>query len=158
MASVNKVILIGNLTRDPELRYSPKGTAVTELGLALNRRFRSGDSDWQEETTFVDVTVWGNQAETAHKYLSKGRQIYVEGRLRLDTWEDKTSGQKRSKLRVVAETIQFLGSRPEGAEGRSSSYGRGPGAAAAPASEGGERRVEDSDDYPPASEEDDIPF
>jgi single-strand DNA-binding protein len=158
MASVNKVILIGNLTRDPDLRYSPKGTPVTELGLALNRRYRSGDNDWQEETTFVDVTLWGNQAETAQKYLTKGRQVYVEGRLRLDSWEDKTSGQKRSKLRVVGETIQFLGGRPEGAEGRSSSYGRGPAPAAAPGDEAAGRRVEDSEDFPQEAEEDDIPF
>lgn len=108
MASVNKVILIGNLTRDPELRYTPNNTAVTELGLAINRRYRV-DNETREDVTFVDVTVWGKTAENCAQYLTKGRPVYVEGRLQLDSWEDKESGQKRNKLKVIAETVQFLG-------------------------------------------------
>jgi primosomal replication protein N len=111
MASVNKVIIIGNCTRDPELRYTPKGTAVTDLGLAMNRSFASDGGERREETTFVDVTLWGRTAEIAKEYLSKGRQVYIEGRLQMDSWEDKTSGQKRSKLKIVGEQMTLLGSR-----------------------------------------------
>lgn len=106
-ANLNKVILMGNLTRDPEIRYTPKGTAVGELGLALNRRVKQGD-EWTDEVTFVDVTVWGSTAENAQKYLTKGRGILVEGRLALDTWEDKQTGQKRSRLKVVGESVSYL--------------------------------------------------
>ena len=108
MANVNKVILMGNLTRDPELRYTPKGTAVADVGLAINRVFGTDGGERREETTFVDVTLWGRQAELAQQYLCKGRGVYIEGRLQMDTWEDKASGQKRSKLKVVAENLQFL--------------------------------------------------
>jgi len=109
MANVNKVTLIGRITRDIEVKYTPKGTAVSELGLAVNRT-RSDDSGQKiEETTFVDVTMWGRQAELCGQYLSKGREVYIEGRLQLDTWQDKTSGQNRSKLRVVGENMQFIG-------------------------------------------------
>lgn len=118
MANLNKVMLMGNLTRDPELRYTPKGTAVGDLGLAVNRRVSDGSGNWTDETTFVDITVWGTNAENAQKYLSKGRGVFVEGRLQLDSWEDKQSGQKRSKLKIVAETIQFL---PDGKGGSRSS-------------------------------------
>lgn len=107
MANLNKVLLIGNLTRDPEVRYTPKGTAVGEMGLAVNRRVKVGE-EWEDETTFVDVTLWGNNAENAQKYLVKGRSVFIEGRLQLDSWEDKQSGQKRTKLKVVAEVLQFL--------------------------------------------------
>ncbi len=117
MASVNKVMLIGNLTRDPELRRTAKGTAVTEVGLAMNRFFTAESGEKREETTFVDVTLWGRQAELAHQYLRKGRPIYIEGRLQLDTWDDKQTGQKRSRLRVVGEVMQFLGSREDGGGG-----------------------------------------
>jgi single-strand DNA-binding protein len=110
MASVNKVMLIGNLTRDPEVRYTPKGSAVADIGLAINRYFTLENGEKREETTFVDVVLWGRQAELAQQYLSKGRPVFIEGRLQLDSWEDKTSGQKRSKLRVVGENMQFLGS------------------------------------------------
>lgn len=109
MANVNKVTLIGRITRDIELRYTPKGTAVSELAMAVNR-VRTDDSGQKiEETTFVDVTLWGRQAELANQYLAKGREVYIEGRLQLDTWQDKQSGQNRSRLRVVGETMQFLG-------------------------------------------------
>ena len=103
MANFNKVMLMGNLTRDPEVRYTPKGTAVAEIGLAVNRIYSGENNEKREETTFVDVTLWGRTAEVAGEYLKKGRPVFIEGRLQLDLWEDKQSGQKRSKLRVVAE-------------------------------------------------------
>lgn len=106
MANVNKVILVGNLTRDPEIRYTPKGTAVCDIGLAINR-YAGPDSP--QETNFIDVTLWGRQAEVAGQYLKKGRQAYIEGRLQLDSWDDKQSGQKRTKLKVVGENLQLLG-------------------------------------------------
>jgi single-strand DNA-binding protein len=108
MANLNKVMLLGNLTRDPDLRHTPKGTAVAELGLAVNRRTSDGNGGWTDETTFVDITAWGSTAENAAKYLTKGRAVFIEGRLQLDTWDDKETGQKRSKLKVVAENLQFL--------------------------------------------------
>lgn len=123
MASLNKVMLIGNCTRDPEVRYTPKGTAVAELGLAVNRFFTSETGEKREETTFVDVTLWGRQAEVAGEYLKKGRPVFIEGRLQLDTWEDKQSGQKRNKLKVVGEGLQLLGSPREGGGGSSSHGG-----------------------------------
>jgi single-strand DNA-binding protein len=110
MASLNKVMIIGNLTRDPELRHTPKGTAVTEIGLAINRIWKDDEGRKQEETTFVDVTLWGRQAEVAAEYLAKGRPVYVEARLETQTWDDKETGKKRSKLALVGETLQFLGS------------------------------------------------
>ncbi len=117
MANLNKVMLLGNLTRDPEVRYTPKGTAVGDLGLAVNRRVSDGNGNWSDEVTFVDVTVWGTNAENAQKYLTKGRGVFIEGRLQMDTWEDKASGQKRSKLKVVAEVLQFLPDGKGGGQG-----------------------------------------
>ena len=114
MANLNRVLLIGNLTRDPEVRYTPKGTAVAEIGLAVNRIYSGEDGEKKEETTFVDVTLWARQAEVAGQYLKKGRPVFIEGRLQLDTWDDKQTGQKRSRLRVVSENLQLLGSRQEG--------------------------------------------
>lgn len=111
MASYNRVVLLGNLTRDPELRYIPSGTAVSEIGLAVNDRVKKNDQ-WVDETTFVDVTLWGRTAEVANEYLSKGSSILIEGRLKLDTWEK--DGQKRSKLRVVADKMQMVGARGGG--------------------------------------------
>ncbi len=120
MASYNRVILVGNLTRDPEVRYIPSGTAVAEIGLAVNRQWYDKQSNSKkEETTFVDVTLWGREAEVAGEYLSKGRPVLIEGRLQLDSWEDKQSGQKRSKLKVVCERMQMLGSRGGGGGGYS---------------------------------------
>src|SRR6476620_11329279 len=115
MASFNKVILLGNLTRDPEVRYTPKGTAVTDLGLAVNRTYTADNGEKREEVTFVDVTLWGRTAEVAGEYLKQGRPVFIEGRLQMDTWDDKQTGQKRTKLRVVGETMQLLGGRPSGA-------------------------------------------
>lgn len=107
MASLNKVFLMGNLTRDPELRYTPSGMAVCKLGLAVGRRYRDKNSnEMKEETCFVDITVWGKTGENCSQYLAKGRPVLIEGRLRYSTWE--TEGQKRSKLEVVAENVQFM--------------------------------------------------
>ncbi|MEI6176085.1 MAG: single-stranded DNA-binding protein [Verrucomicrobiota bacterium] len=125
MANLNKVMLIGNLTRDPELRYTPKGTAVADITLAINRIWNNEQNQKQEETIFVDVTLWGRQAELAQQYLTKGRGVYIEGRLQMDTWDDKETGKKRSKLKVIGETLQFL---PDGR----SSAGGAPHAASAP--------------------------
>lgn len=123
-ASFNRVILVGNLTRDPEVRYTPGGTAVTEIGLAVNRYwFDKGTNERKEETTFIDVTLWGRQAEVAGEYLSKGRPVLIEGRLQTDSWDDKETGKRRTKLKVVGETLQLLGSR-EGGGGRGNAGGR----------------------------------
>jgi len=151
MANLNRVLLIGNLTRDPDLRYTPKGTAVTEIGLAVNRVYTGEDGERKEETTFVDVTLWARLAEIAGQYLKKGRPVFVEGRLQLDTWDDKQTGQKRSKLRVVAENIQLLGSRQEG-ELPTSPPPRRPGTTPPPPART-EPRDPDLD-----AEPDDIPF
>ena len=121
MASFNRVILMGNLTRDIELKYTPSGTAVTDIGLAVNDRRKSASGEWVDETTFVDVTLWGRTAEVASEYLSKGSPVLIEGRLKLDTWE--TDGQKRSKLRVSGERMQMVGGRGGGGGGGGSSRG-----------------------------------
>ncbi|HAA50522.1 MAG TPA: single-stranded DNA-binding protein [Planctomycetaceae bacterium] len=118
MASYNKVILVGNLTRDPELRHIPSGTAVTDLGLAVNRTWTDRNTNQRnEETTFVDVTCWGRTAEIACEYLRKGRPVLVEGRLQMDEWNDRETGAKRTKLKVVCDNMQMLGSRNEGNSG-----------------------------------------
>ena len=109
MASYNRVVLVGNLTRDPELRYIPSGTAVTDVGLAVNDRRKNAQGEWVEEATFIDITLWGRTAEVASEYLSKGSPVLIEGRLKLDQWETP-EGQKRSKLKVVGERMQMLGS------------------------------------------------
>lgn len=114
MASFNRVILVGNLTRDPELRYIPSGTAVTSIGLAVNDRVKKNDQ-WVDEATFVDVTLWGRTAEIANEYLSKGSSVLIEGRLKYDAWEK--DGQKFSKLKVIGERMQMLGGRGGGAGG-----------------------------------------
>src|SRR5579864_8517728 len=113
MASFNKVILAGNLTRDPELRYTPKGTAIARIGMAINRTWKTETGETKEEVTFVDVDAFGRQAEVIAQYMKKGRPLLVEGRLRLDQWEDKNTHQKQSKLKVVLEGFSFLGTRGE---------------------------------------------
>ena len=125
-ASFNRVILMGNLTRDPEVRYTPKGSAVADIGLAVNRVYSTDSGEKREETTFVDVTLWGRTAEIAGEYLKKGRPVLIEGRLQLDSWDDKQSGQKRSKLKVIGESMQLMGSRP-GSGGGDADEGAGGG-------------------------------
>jgi len=150
MASFNKVILMGNLTRDPELRYTPKGTAIAKIGIAVNRVWTTDTGEKKEEVTFVDVDVFGRTAENVGQYMRKGRPIMIEGRLKLDQWDDKQTGQKKSRLGVVAETVQFLGSPTgAGAEGASRPAPSRPAPAAAPAEPV-------AGDEPPAS--DDVPF
>ncbi len=113
MANYNRVILLGNLTRDPQLRYTPSGTAVSDIGLAVKDRHKNASGEWVEEPVFVDVTLWARTAEVASEYLSKGSPVLIEGRLKFDTWETN-DGQKRSKLRVVCERMQMLGARGGG--------------------------------------------
>jgi single-strand DNA-binding protein len=117
MASLNKVMLIGNVTRDPEVKYTPKGSAVADIGLAINRTYQNQGGEKVEEVTYLDVELWGRLAEIAGEYAKKGRSIFIEGRLRMDSWEDKQSGQKRNRLKVVGEGLQLLGSRPSGPSG-----------------------------------------
>jgi single-strand DNA-binding protein len=148
MASFNKVILAGNLTRDPELRYTPKGTAVARITLAVNRTFTSGEGgEKKEEVSFVDVDVWGRQAEVISQYMKKGRPLLVEGRLKQDTWEDKNTKQKQSKLKVVLESFSFLDSGNRGGN-EGGAPPRTPSAAVPPAGP--------PDAEPPP--DDDVPF
>lgn len=169
MPNLNKVMLMGNLTRDPEIKYTPKGTAIAQIGLAVNRVFTLPESgEKREEVTFIDVEAYGKQAETIGEYCKKGRPLYVEGRLRLDTWDDKASGQKRSKLKVVLESFQFLGSReggpgggPGGGGGGASEYADSH--AAAPSAPPPARRSPTQAPRPPVDPDldvppDDIPF
>ena len=123
MANLNKVMIIGNLTADPDVRTTPRGNTVAELRLAVNR-VSSGPNEGErrEETTFLDVTCWGRTAEIAGQYLAKGRPVFIEGRLQQDTWEDKQTGQKRSKIRIVAENMQLLGSRDGGGQSQGGGY------------------------------------
>ncbi|HCO21778.1 MAG: single-stranded DNA-binding protein [Gimesia sp.] len=163
MASFNKVILVGNLTRDPQVRYTPGGSAVAEIGLAVNRSwFDKNSNSRKEETTFVDVTLWGRTAEVASEYLTKGRSVLIEGRLQLDQWDDKESGQKRSKLKVVGENMTMLGGKGESGGGGGAPSGGGGGYASrgsAP-SQGGGSSPADSfyDDTPGGIPDDDVPF
>jgi single-strand DNA-binding protein len=156
MASYNRVILAGNLTRDPELRYTPKGTAVIKLGLAMNRRWRDESGQSREEATFVDVEAYGKQAETISQYLRKGSPLLIEGRLRYDTWDDKQTNQKRSRLLVVCESFQFLDSN----RNREGGAPDAPRSSAAPAasSAASPPPAEAHHDADPAPTEDDVPF
>lgn len=126
MANLNKVMLIGNLTADPEVRQTPRGNSLTELRLAVNR-VSSGPNEGErrEETTFLDVTCWGRTGEVAAQYLSKGRPVFIEGRLQMDTWEDKQTGQRRSRIRIIAENLQLLAGRDGGQQG--GNYGNNGG-------------------------------
>ena len=145
MPNYNKVILMGNLTRDPEVRYTSGGTAIAKLGMAVNRRWKNQEGQMQEETTFVDVDAFGRQAETMGQYLKKGRPIMIEGRLKYDQWDDKQTGQKRSKLGVVLENFQFLDSRGEGGGG-AGSYSQPESPSGSPSGGGGS--VPEDDDVP----------
>ncbi|MEW6071321.1 MAG: single-stranded DNA-binding protein [Planctomycetota bacterium] len=129
MASYNKVILMGNLTRDPEVRFTQSGTALVKLGLAVNRRFQDGDGNWKDEPIFVDVTMWGKRGEAFARFHTKGKPAFVEGHLRMDNWEDRQSGQKRSKLYVVADNWEFVGPGPGGGAGAAAGAPPGGGAA-----------------------------
>ena len=157
MASFNKVILVGNLTRDPELRYTPKGTAVAKIGLAVNRTWRNEAGETKEEVTFVDVDVFGRTAENVGQYLRKGSPVLVEGRLRLDTWEDKQTNQKRSKLGVVAEIVQFLSSG-RGGEGAAGNAAPDAAPRKAPAAKPAPAAAEPADAEAAPPEDDDVPF
>ena len=157
MANVNKVMLLGNITRDLEVRYTPKGTAVCDLGMAVNR-IRTGDNGERiEEVTYVDVTLWGRQAELAGQYLSKGRSVFIEGRLQLDQWDDKQTGQKRSRLRVVGENMQFIGGQGGNQGGSSAPRQQAPPSeqqqAPPQSNQGGAAAAENFD-----NDDDDIPF
>lgn len=127
MASLNKVMLIGNLTRDPQMKFLPSQMAVTEFGLAMNRKFRTAAGEDREEVTFVDITAFGKQAEVLNQYCTKGKSIFIEGRLKFDSWEDKNGGGKRSKLTVVVDNFQFLGSREGAGQGGGGQGGGGGG-------------------------------
>jgi single-strand DNA-binding protein len=144
MASYNRVLLMGNLTRNPEIRYTPSGTAVADLGLAVNENFKNKAGETVEQTCFVDVVVWGRQAETASEYLHKGSPIFVEGRLQLDQWESQ-QGEKRSKLRVRADRVQFLGSPGKGTEYADAPAATAPQESSVPSAA---PEVADNDDVP----------
>jgi len=151
MANFNKVILAGNLTRDPELRYTPKGVAIARLGLAINRTWKSETGETKEEVTFVDIDAFGRQAEVIAQYMKKGRPFLVEGRLRQDTWEDKNTHQKQSKLKVVLEGFSFIDS------GRGDNAApSGPRASAAPAAAPAAPAAAEAE--PAEPEQDDVPF
>ena len=168
MPNLNKVQLMGNITRDPEVRYTPKGTAVTDIGLAINRNYSTDDGDRREETTFVDITFWGRQAEVIGEYMKKGRPLYVEGRLQLDQWEDKNSGQQRSRLKVIGDNFQFLGGRDEGGQ-RGGGQGQQSSQQVAPQQQPQQSQQsqqsqqqapaqQNYDPIPPSDDDDDIPF
>ncbi|HVM62118.1 MAG TPA: single-stranded DNA-binding protein [Verrucomicrobiae bacterium] len=161
MASYNKVLLMGNLTRDPEVRYTPKGTAIANVGIAVNRRWTTETGEQKEEVTFVDIEVWGRQAETVGQYMSKGKPIFVEGRLKLDSWDDKETGQKKSKLKVVCERFQFIGAAGGGRQEFKDEAPSDEGAAR-PASRGGRPSApparEPSEEATPTGDDDNIPF
>jgi single-strand DNA-binding protein len=158
MPNLNKVMLIGNLTRDPEIKYTPKGTAIAAFGLAVNRNYTTEGGEKREEVTFIDLEAYARLAEIIGEYCKKGRPIFVEGRLKLDQWDDKQSGQKRSKMKVVVETMQLLGSREGGGGGGGGEEGSHGGGGGAP-----QRRTPAQPPRPAAdpdldAEPDDIPF
>lgn len=153
MANFNKVILAGNLTRDPELRYTPKGTAVAKIGLAINRTWKSETGETKEETTFVDVDAFARQAEVIAQYFKKGRPILIEGRLKYDQWDDKQTNQKRSKLGVVLETFQFMDSQRTGEGGAAPAAPR-----PRPSAPVAESAASTTEPDGPAPSDDDVPF
>lgn len=155
MASFNKVILAGNLTRDPELRYTPKGTAIAQFTLAVNRTWKSETGENKEEVSFIDVDAFGRQAEVIGQYMKKGRPFLVEGRLKQDTWEDKNTHQKQSKIKVVLESFSFIDSnRGDGGGGAPAAAPRPRPPTPPPAAEG----PADADVPPGHEGEDDVPF
>lgn len=163
MASLNKVMIMGNLTRDPEVRYTPKGQAVVDIGLAVNRRYKV-ENETREEVTFIDVTFWGRSAEVIGQYMKKGRPLYVEGRLQLDSWEDKATGQKKSRLKVIGDEFQFLGGRDGGAPAGGGEEDEGQARPRGGQGQSGQRgqaapQRQAPPDYPAGlDDEDEIPF
>ena len=153
MPTLNRALLIGNLTRDPEIKYTPRGTAIADIALAINRTRKDDVGEKQEDTTFVDVTLWGRMAEIASEYLRKGQPVLIEGRLQLDCWNDKQTGQRRSRLRVVANNLQILNSKASsnGTTGRAKHT---PASAPAP-NQGKPQREVNYNEY---GEPEDIPF
>lgn len=170
MSSVNKVIILGNLGRDPEIRYTPGGQAVARLSVATTRRYTGRNNEVQEETEWHRVTVWGKQAELCEKFLTKGRQVFIEGRLKTSSYEDKKDGTKKYSTEIVAENVQFLGGRGGGGDddrgggggGGRGGYDRGGGGGGGGYDRGGGRGgpepYDPGDDLPPGPEDDDIPF
>ena len=159
MPNLNKVMLMGNLTRDPEIKYTPKGTAIANFGIAVNRTYTPEGGEKREEVTFIDLEAFGRTAEIIGEYFKKGRPIFIEGRLKLDQWDDKTSGKKMSKLRVVVDTFEFLGSR----EGGGGEGGGGAPSGEPRSSAPQQRRAPSSPPRPPADPDldvqaDDVPF
>ena len=158
MANLNKVMLIGNLTRDPELRVTPKGTAICTFSIAVNRKFKDDSGGEREEVTYVDIEAWGKSGENISKYCTKGRPLFVEGRLRLDQWEDKNTKEKRSRMKVVLENFQFLG----GGRGEGGAPGGGEGGEAprsyAPRSNAGSAAPRPAAPAPQENLDEDVPF
>jgi len=160
MPSYNKVILMGNLTRDPEMRFLPSNTPVAQIGIAVNERWKNKQTDqWEERVNFIDCEAFARTAEVINQYFQKGKPILIEGKLRMDQWEDKQTGQKRSKLKVVIDSFEFVGGRDDGqgggprGGGRGQSYEGGSGGASGGASGGGSQEPA----HTPVDEED-IPF
>lgn len=164
MPSLNKVMLMGNITRDPELRYTPKGMAVTDIGLAVNRKYKV-ENEMREEVTFVDITFWGKQAEVICQWMKKGKPLYVEGRLQLDSWDDKQTGKKMSRIKVVGEDFQFIGGKDAGGGGGGGGGGGDDSGDDGPRSRPPQHQGnapagrQESNAFPPGlDEEDEIPF
>ena len=162
MPNLNKVMLMGNITRDPELRYTPKGMAVTDIGLAVNRKYKV-ENEMREEVTFVDITFWGKQAEVICQWMKKGKPLYVEGRLQLDSWDDKQTGKKMSRIKVVGEDFQFIGGKDAGGGGGGDGGSRADDDEAPrsrpPQRQGNAPARQESNAFPPGlDEEDEIPF
>ena len=159
MPNLNKVMLMGNLTRDPEIKYTPKGTAIANFGIAVNRTYTPEGGEKREEVTFIDLEAFGRTAEIIGEYFKKGRPIFIEGRLKLDQWDDKTTGKKMSKLRVVVDSFEFLGSREGGGGGEGGGAPSGEARSSAPP----QRRPPAATPRPPADPDldvqaDDVPF
>jgi single-strand DNA-binding protein len=160
MANLNKVLLMGNLTRDPEVKYTPKGTAVGDLAIAINDSYKAQDGTIKETVTYVDIEVWGRQAETCKQYLTKGRPVFVEGQLRLDQWETP-QGEKKSRMKVRADRVQFLGGGGGGGSGRGGGGGEQPRPSSGPTETGrttARPATAAAEDRPPLADDDDIPF
>ncbi len=158
MPALNKVLLMGNLTRDPELRMTPNGTAICTFSLAINRQYKTESGETKEEVTYVDIEAWGKQGEIISKYVTKGRPLYVEGRLRLDQWEDKNTKEKRSRMKIVLEAFQFLGDSRGGQAGGGGAGGEEGGSS--PSFERSSPPPRSAPKAPPASEslDEDVPF